>query len=125
MNINLADVRSIQGPSREVFCFLNHHCPRRLGGRVAAYYGWMLPIRIEDLVSRGLLFEAVGNNLPVPTPEGLKYFCRQCGRRRVFLPACSQAYHSRNLAIIPSRHDLLGRGFRTDVNFSHVPRGQV
>lgn len=123
MNINLADVRSIQGPSREVFCSLNPRCSERLSGGVVAYRGRIFMIRISDLISRGLLFEAVGDDFPVPTPKGLEYFCRQCGRRRVFLPACSQAYHSRNLAIIPSRHDLLGRGFRTDVNVSHVSRG--
>ena len=119
MNANSTDFRSIQDPLREVFCSLNPHCPSRLSGRVVAYCGWMFPIRIENLVNGGLLFEAVGDDLPVPTMEGLEYFCGQCGRRIVSLPACSRAYRSRNLAIIPSEHDLLGRGFRTDVN---VPR---
>lgn len=123
MNANSTDFRSIQDPLREVFCSLNSHCPRRLSGRVVAYCGWMFPIRIENLVNRGLLFETTGDDLPVPTMEGLEYFCRQCGRRRISLPACSQAYHSRDLAIIPSGHDLLGRGFRTDVNVPRVLGG--
>lgn len=117
-----ANFRSIQDPSREVFCSLNPHCPMRLSGRAVMYRGWMFPIRMEDLVKRGFLSEVMGDDLPVPTLEGRKYFCRQCGRKIVSLPVCHWAYHSRNLAIIPNGGDLTGYGIRTDVNFPHVLR---